>query len=301
MTKITMQLDWKPNSQFAGVLYADHKGWYSEAGLDVTLVPGHSSMHYLDAFDIPGNVIVSLDGTLFIKGRAAGKPIKAIAAMFQKSPLGWMMPKSSGIRSISDFKGKRIGAYAEGQRALDLVLTKNGMTRDDLTVVEVKGFDYYEVLNSGELDAIQCFVMIEPVEVSSKGLDLHIISATDVGYEAGYTQTVATTDHLLDAEPEAVTKFLKVTFDGWRYALQHPGEIAQIIAEHYLPEADAKMEEQKLRALEPIVLGDVGMERLGWMDRQKWERNIKHLISQGLIEPVQVEEVMTLKFIEATF
>ena len=118
MISITLQLDWKPNAQFAGILWAHHHGWYARAGIDLTIVPWWPGFNQMDALESDANVIVSTEDNLHLFARAQGKPVKAIGTMVQFSGIGWMTLNSANIRSIADLKGKRIGTHPDGLTAI---------------------------------------------------------------------------------------------------------------------------------------------------------------------------------------
>lgn len=300
MTPLTVQLDWKPNAQFAGLLLAEQLGWYRQAGLDLTIVPWQSHTNPVQALDRAPNVIASTEDNLLIQARVAGKPFKAIGVMMQYSGIGWMALAASGIRSVRDFKGKRIGIHGDGATALQIALSQAGLSRTEVEVVDV-GFNYDELLQSGDFDAIQCFVIVEPLELAAKGFELTVIPAYESGYLV-YSQVLATTEQLIASEPDALTRFLKVSFDGWRQAIQTPQAVGQLIAQHYLPEADPVLQQQMLVAMQPILCGEVGLERLGWMEIRRWQQSIDYLLAEGIItQPLPAAEVMTEKLIEAAY
>lgn len=300
MTPIKLQLDWKPNAQFAGILLAHYQGLYEQAGIDLDILPWQSHTNPMDALRSEANVIVSTEDNLLIRARAAGEPVKAIGTMMQFSGIGWMVLKSSGIRSVQDFKGKRVGIHGDGETALVIALSQFGLTRDDVEIVDV-GFNYDELLNSGEFAAVQCLVMVEPLELESQGFELEVIPAYDWGYRV-YAQVLATTERLLAAEPAALTQFLRITFEGWRAALQDPNTISQIIAEHYLPEAEPTQQAQMLMAMQPLLLGDSGPEKMGLMAEARWKQSIDYLLAHGMItQSLTPNDVMTPDLIEAAY
>lgn len=300
MTSIKLQLDWKPNAQFAGILLAHHLGHYKEAGIELEIVPWQSHTNPVAALEVSENVIVSTEDNLLIRARAAGQPVKAIGVMMQFSPIGWMALRKSGIRQITDLRGKRLGIHGDGETVVDIVLARFGMTRTELDVVEV-GYDYAGLLNSGAYDAVQCLVMVEPLELEALGFDLHVLPAYEFGYQV-YSQVIAATERLLATEPEILARFLKITFEGWRRAFQEPREAGRIIAAHYLPETKADLEIRMLQAMQPVFEGKVGLERLGWMEKERWEQSIGYLQEHRLIDrPVSAEEVMTNSLMEAVY
>lgn len=293
MTFIRLQLDWKPNAQFAGILLAHHLGQYESAGIDLAIVPWQSHTNPMDALDSDENVVVSTEDNLLIRARAAGRLVKAIGSMMQYSGIGWISLKESGIKDMSDLRGKRLGIHGDGETAVNITLARFGMSRDDLEVVEV-GFNYADLLRSGEFDAVQCLVMVEPLELQQMGFELNVMPAYEWGYEV-YSQVIATTDRLIADEPDALVRFLKVTFDGWRRALADPQMVSQIITTHYLPETNAALEMQMLTAMRPIFEGKVGLNRLGWMEKARWDKSIGYLVDHQLIDRrLSADEVMTI-------
>ena len=300
MTVVKLQLDWKPNAQFAGILLAHYLGWYKQAGIELTIFPGQTSENPVDALESPENVIVSADDNLLIQARVAGRQVKAVAAMLQYSALGWMALKESGIRHMLDLRGKRVGIHADGKMALDMALAHFGMSRSELEVVEF-GLDYADVLQSGQCAAIQGFVITEPLELEEMGLEMEVMPVHNWGYEA-YAQVLGTTERFIATNSETLVRFLKITFDGWRQALQIPTEVSRLITTHFLPETNPELEARILLALRPFLEGKVGLDRLGWMEKARWERSIGYLFDQRLInERLPVEEVMTNTMLESAY
>lgn len=300
MITLKLQLDWKPNAQFAGILLAHHLGWYEQAGINLVIVPGPLPIDPLSALKTGENVVVCADDNLIIQARADGQPVKAIAAMLQYSALGWMALKKSGIKTMADLKGKRLGVHQDGEMALDIALAHFGLNRAEVETVEF-GLNYADVLRSGQCDAIQGFIITEPLELEEMGLELEVIPAYEWSYEA-YAQVLLTTERLLATKPDVLRQFLQITFDGWRKALQNPAEASRIITAHYLTEAKPEVETRILLALQPFLEGKVGQTRLGWMEQSRWERTINNLLHYGVLDKrLAAAEVMTNALMAAVY
>lgn len=295
MEKFTLQLDWQPNAQFAGVIMAKELGWYRAAGIDLNIVPWQPHTNPMDALFKAGdqdNILTSAEDNLHIIARSQGRPVVAIGAMIQFSGIGWMTLESAGIRSIHDLKGKRIGIHGDGLTALHVTLRQHGLSDKDVEIVEV-GFNYDELLSSGEYDAIQCFVIVEPRELTQQGFRLHSLPAYAWGYQV-YSQVICVTERTLAQQRPALEHILKATFDGWRYAIEHPDDTAKMIVARYLPDANAEAQAGMLVDMLPHLAGDVGFEKLGWMQTGRWEKSIGYLADAGMIPArINAEEVMT--------
>ena len=83
MVQIKLQLDWLPNFQFAGVFYAHYQGWYSQAGIDLEIIPWQAMTNPLDSLDQDGFIIAVAEENLIIKSKSEGKPILSIGTMLQ--------------------------------------------------------------------------------------------------------------------------------------------------------------------------------------------------------------------------
>ncbi|NPV75697.1 MAG: ABC transporter substrate-binding protein [Anaerolineae bacterium] len=291
-----LQLDWLPNAQFAGVVYADYLGWYKREGINLEIIPWQAFLNQMDLLDLDENYVVSTEDNLFLRARGNGKPVKAIGTMMQYSGIGWMMLKKSGYQELSDLRGKRIGIHTDGELAIDIALAHYGMTRKDVEILEV-GFDYVGLLARNEIDAMQCNIMIEPLEMEALGFELNVIRGYDLGYEV-YSQVIVTTEKLINNYPEKLSRFLKVTFDGWRKAFENPQEVAEIIVTNYLREGKSALQKQMLLAMRPIIEGKVGLDKLGIMEAERWQTSINYLAQNNMLQkPLVAEEVMTNQFL----
>jgi NitT/TauT family transport system substrate-binding protein len=300
MFAVELQLDWLPNAQFAGILYAQREGWYRQAGIDLTILDWTPYTNQVDALASDRTLLVSTEDNLLIRARSKGAPVKAIGVMMQFSGIGWMALADSGIQSIPDLRGKRLGIHPDGEAAIQLALRHYGMAWSDVEIQEV-GYDYATLLMNRQVDAMQCLLMVEPLEVAALGQQVNTIRGFDLGYQV-YAQVIATTDRLIEQHGEELVRFLQVTFDGWRAAFANPTRAAEIVVADYLPDANPQLQAQMLITMQPIFTGAVGLHRLGWMERERWLGSIAYLHHDHLLDrPVQPEEVMTNHLIERLY
>ena len=300
MRPLRFQLDWKPNAQFAGVLVAHHLGWYREAGIDLTISPWEVNSDAIAALASEEAVVASTEDNLLIRARADGQPVKAIGAMLQHSGIGWMSLSDSGIERPGDLAGRTVGVHGDGELALDVVLAGAGLSPSDISRIEI-GYDYGELLERGVCDAAQCFVMVEPAELATRGITTTSLVAYEHGYPS-YAQVMVAPDRLVEDQPDMLAALLSVTFDGWRRALAEPDEAAAVIVGHFLPEGSFEVEMGIIEAMTPFVVGEVGRARLGWMEATRWDQTIDLLYGHRLVaQRVATAEIMTNQLMESVY
>ncbi|MES1161465.1 MAG: ABC transporter substrate-binding protein, partial [Rhizobacter sp.] len=166
--KVSLRLKWVAQAQFAGYYVAKAKGFYDQAGLDLTINPGGPNLNVEtlvasgnDTFGVAGGT----EGVLL--AREKGLPLVCIGVAVQKTPFTYVTYKDSGIKTVKDFKGKKVGVWCCGnQYELYAALVKNKMSpdnADDLTIVN-QPFDMNLFLNR-EVDAAAAMTYNELAQV----------------------------------------------------------------------------------------------------------------------------------------
>ncbi len=122
--KISLQLAWKHQFQFAGYYAALHKGYYREAGLDVTIVEGGEGKFAREEV-LSGRVQYGVAGSELLLHRRDGDPFVVLAPIFQHSPSILLARKDSGISNLQDLIGKRVMLLPENKDADILVAFLN--------------------------------------------------------------------------------------------------------------------------------------------------------------------------------
>jgi NitT/TauT family transport system substrate-binding protein len=283
-TPITLQLDWKANAQFAGPIVAKEAGWYQEAGLDVTIRPADENTDPVtEVVNHPGWIGVG-EADILLVARTKGQPIKAFAAMFQSTPLVLMTLKSSGLKTFTDLRGKRIGLHSDSQKAIDVLLSFNHMTRGEVTIVEVPY--NLDLFLQGKVDAMQGYSVDEAVDLTLRGHPVNLVPMSENGYVA-YAEVLFANEKFLESDPNTIATFLSVTNRGWEHAVHEPDQTARMIVTKYLAGADPAYQEASLRAIAPLLNSEIHGSRLGWMKPETWAAS-ERMFNQYQILPVLV-------------
>lgn len=267
---VTFQLDWKPTAQFAGLLMARERGWYREAGMDVTLRPIPQDEGVVSNVVHHPHWIGCVESGVLLKERSSGSPVKAIGTMLQGTPICLISLKSAGIHRVKDLIGKRIGVHADGKEAVKYVLHRAGIEAGQIDV-EVVGHDLTPLL-SGRYAAVQGYSIDEGVALRQAGHDIEILHLHDIGY-AAYGQVYFTSESFLKSDTPLLRRFLEVSRRGWAAAIQDPDAIASMVTAT-VPGTDRRHERGTVEALIPMLTREGGPGSMGRMKRQTWKQAV---------------------------
>ena len=295
LEKIFMQLDWKPNAQFAGLLVASEKGYYQEAGLAVKILPVDSEMDTVGRVVLGDQWIGCAESHVLLAAKAKDAPIKAFGTMIQQSPFALFSLKKSGITTVKEMKGRVVGLHADGDKAIDVVLGTNGLQRSDVIIKKI-GYGLDPLLN-GECEIMQGYLVDEVVACEQRGIEINIIPMSDHGYTA-YGQVYFCNEKFLAAKPDLVRRFLQASNRGWAEAVRDPQGTAKMIVEKYLPQEDVAYQEASLRRLIPALTAEDS--RLGWMKAATWEEASRMFGKYRIVDRyVSPGELVTYEVLQA--
>jgi NitT/TauT family transport system substrate-binding protein len=293
---VSVQLAWIHQSQFAGLYAADQKGFYAEEGLAVTLIPGGPTIDKLSQV-LGGTAqfgITSPDE--LILARADGKPVKAVAIIFRRSPVVFISLAEKGITRPQDFVGKSIRSPSNIVPSLKAMMAKVGVSPDQYTIVDLPSD--LDMFASGEVEVWGSFSNGMQITAEQAGYQINKIYPDDYGVHF-YSDTLFTSDSIIATQPDLVLSFLRATLKGWTYAVENPGEIPAMELV-YAPELDPKIEEVKFNATIPLV--NTGEDHFGWMKPEIWDITEETLRKyEVLTKTVDVSEVYTMQFLDEIY
>ncbi len=276
---ITLQLKWKHAFQFAGFYMAKEKGYYDEAGLNVKLIeggPGKDPTEYALASD--GHYSVTDTGVIL--SRSDNKPVKALAAIFQHSPLALAVKKSSGIKTFKDLRGKRIMMQSGYMDAVILAaLNKAGLSSAYFTRQDTS-FNIHDLID-GNTDAFSVYITDQPHQLKELGISYRILSPAEYGIDF-YGDILITSETEIQKHPHRTESFIQASMKGWSYALEHIDETIELIQTKYntqgLSPEQLYFEAEKTSEM---VLKDV--VQIGYMSQARWQKVIDSYALLGLI------------------
>lgn len=280
-TNINLQLKWWHQFQFAGYYAAVKQGYYTQAGLNVTLIPGDAKHAAVDEV-LSGNANFGVTGSDLLIEYAKGKPLIALGAIFQHSPYVILSSPASNIHAPSDLVGKTI-MVSENQGWVELkaVFLKEGI---DIKNISVKNHSWDNMdLVEGRIDAMSGYRSVEPFQLQQLGMQPSLITPISYGVDF-YGDILFSTRPFVKQNPQLVENFRQASFRGWEYAMDHKDEICKYIltlpgvAERKVSKAALMYEAEEM---EKLILPQ--LIEMGHMNEGRWNHILTIHQSLGLI------------------
>ncbi len=231
LEKVSVQLQWADQFQFAGYYVAKEKGFYRDAGLDVTIQKFDPKQVAVDAV-MSGKSTYGIGRSSLLIDRMEGKDVVALAALFQSSPFVLLSRKSADIQTPRDLIGKRIMMTRDFQDTISIraMLNSQDIRMDQMRFIE-HSYNPLDIVN-GKTDVMACYISNEPFVLKEKGVETNAINPEAYGFDF-YSDILFTSGTEFRDHPRRVRSFVDATLKGWEYAFAHIPETAQLIRERY--------------------------------------------------------------------
>jgi ABC-type nitrate/sulfonate/bicarbonate transport system substrate-binding protein len=290
---------YKPQASlpFVGVYVAQEKGFFAEEGLIVEIQHSAGGGEHLQLL-VAGKVdITTQDAAVLLKRRIdPGLPLVSIALIGQQGQQAFIALADSGIRTLEDWRGKRIGFKGTPPPELLAMLDTAGIAENEVSLINV-GFDP-RVLTEGLVDVYPVFISNEPFLLQSWGYDLEIWEPGDFDIPT-IGLTYVATDATIAASPEKLEKFIRAALRGISYAAEHPAEAVDIALEYIGPEADRAHMRYMLETELRSAYGPVTLEHgVGWQTAEQWNAMLDTLLRYGAVtERIDTPQLFTTRFL----
>ena len=267
---VSLRLPWFPNTQFSGSYVAAAKGYFAEEGLDVTINPGGFDVNSITLVAAGSDTFGLHDTGSLLFAAAEEIPLITVATYFHKHPGAVMALADSGIETLEDFVGRRIG-FAEGGpwQLTQAMLAKNGIDIDSLEQVAI-GFDLAPILE-GDVDLKTVFATNEPILAELQGFPARVFVPYDYGVETS-ANALFTTRGYFEDNPEVVCGMVRAIARGWEFAFENPEEALDIVIAVDPENLDRDKEARSLEAIKDAVLTpDALADGIGSMKHSRWQ------------------------------
>ena len=297
---VSFLLNWIAGGDHAPYYYAQKMGWYKDAGIDLTLLQGKGSMVAAQAAGAGANTFGLADMTTVLVAIGKGAGETAVMNVYANYPGGFYWLKSSGIKSVKDLAGKKIGnPPGDAARSLWPALAKaNGVDPASVTWVNVGPGAKLAALKSGSVNAITEFYNEHHTYKKQLGTDMGYLAWKDAGVDP-YGNSIVVNNAFLKAHRDTVAAFVKVTQKAFAACVANPKPCVDALVEANSGlQADSQL--VNWQEVEQLMSDQTSQTvALGWLDPKRMTGTYELVKTYvGLTTPFDVNQAYTNDFLD---
>jgi len=298
LKKVTVLLDWIPNTNHTGLYVAKDKGYFEAEGLDVNIIqPSDGGAADLVAAGKADFGISYQEEVTYSRTSETPLPIKAIAAIIQHNTSGFASPKTKNILTPKDFEGKKYGGWgADSEKAtLQAVMEKSGADISKLKMVDIGSADFFTSVQKN-VDFSWIYYGWDGIASEIKNVPINFIKLTDLDKNLDYyTPLIITNENTIKNDPELAKKFLNAVSKGYSYSIDKPEDAVKSLIK-YAPETDPKIALASQKYLAKEYKSDA--PRWGEMKESIWTNYSNWMSDKGLLKKkLDVKNAYTNEFL----
>ncbi len=293
---LKVRLDWTPWGSHAPIHLAMQKGWFKQAGLDVSVEDGNGSVTTVQLVGAGNFDVGHASLAPMMIARDKGLPVRAIANFARKNDIGLLVPRGGAIKGPKDLAGKKIVFTAGSLEApfLDTFLAKGGLKREQVELVSVEAAAKVPTYAANRADGVFSTVpFVQPAVEASRPSDAVLFS--DYGLQFPSFGLVSSEERIKARGP-ALRRFASIVCGAWEYIMNgHEDEAVQaIIAQRPQAKLDPKVLRGQIDALKGYfgTAASKGMP-VGMMADADWAEGVKTMASVKLIKDAKASEFYT--------
>jgi ABC-type nitrate/sulfonate/bicarbonate transport system substrate-binding protein len=296
LEKVTLMLDWVPNTNHTGLYVAQEKGFFAEQGLEVEfLEPSQGGVPQMVA---SGQVLAGISFQEQVTdARSNDIPIVSIGAIIQHNTSGFISLKEAGINSPADFEGKRYGGWGMPmeEAVITALMDKHGADWSKVKNITIGEADPLTILGK-DADFEWIYYGWEGIQAQLRGLDFNYINLKDQDPKFDYyTPVFIASEDTIAQKPEQLKAFMAAVAQGYQYAIEHPEESAEILLTQ-VPELDPELVKKSQAWLSPQYQADA--PRWGEQKAEVWKTYADWMFEQGLIpNNIESDKAFTNQFL----
>lgn len=282
--KVSLLLDWVPNTNHTGIFVAKEKGFYDDLNIEIEILnPPEDTVASLVAAEKADFGISFQDGLAMALNENENFPVVSVAALVQHNTSGLISLKEKNINSFKDLEGK---IYATWDDLIEQETIKQVMENEggDFKKVEL----YHSVVTDAisaiqtNVDAVWVFEGWDPFVAKELGIDYNFIKFSDTEEALDfYTPVLISNEKFLKENPKLAKKFLEATKKGYEYAIENPEDAAKILHK-FAPEYDINMLTESQKFLSSQYKNDV--DKWGYIDENRWNKFFDWLYERKIIQ-----------------
>jgi ABC-type nitrate/sulfonate/bicarbonate transport system substrate-binding protein len=296
LQKVTVLLDWFPNTNHTGLYAAKQLGYYQEAGLLVDIIqPAEGGTAQLIASG-QGDFGVSYQEEVTI-ARSQDLPVVAIAAVIQHNTSGFASPTDRNILTPADFEGKTYGGWGSPAETaiIKALMDKHQADIAQVNFINIGAADFFTSIQK-DIDFSWIYWGWTGIEAESRDMDLNFISISQEIKELDfYTPVLIASEDKIASDPELIRKFLQATAKGYEFAIASPDEAAALLINN-VPELNINLVQASQQYLAGQYQADA--QRWGEMKLEVWQSYGNFMYENALIESnIVAEQAFTNEYL----
>jgi polar amino acid transport system substrate-binding protein len=236
--KVTLQLQWLDQFQFAGYYMAKEKGFYKDAGLNVEIKKFGPGIMPVDEV-VGKKATYGVGRSSLIIDKSQGKEIVLLASIFQSSPEILLARKDSNIKTVKDFVGKKVMMTPDalGSVPLRAMINKSGISIANM-IKQKHSFNINDLINK-KTDLMASYISNEPYLLKEKGIAYTVFDPKDYGFDF-YSDILFTSADEIREHRQRAIDFTEASLKGWEYAFSHIDETVALIHKKYNTQKKSK-------------------------------------------------------------
>lgn len=282
LKKVSVVLDWTPNTNHTGLYVAKEKGYFKAEGLDVDIImPPEAGADQLVATG-KANFGVGYQEAI-TQARIQGVPLVSIAAIIQHNTSGFASPVEKNIKTPKDFEGHTYGGWGSPTEKAMITSLMNKQKADvnKVKIINMGNTDFFTAIRKN-VDFSWIYYGWDGVNAELRNQKINMIYLTDYSKKLDYyTPVLETNENMIAKDPETVKAFIKAASEGYEYAIKNPDKAADILIKA-APDLDPKLVKKSQEWLSPKYQDDA--KEWGIQKKSVWENYASWMYENKLLD-----------------
>lgn len=296
LQKVTIVLDWTPNTNHTGLYVAQEQGLWEKRGLKVEIIqPPEAGASALVANGTAEFGIGAQES--MILAREQGLPLVSLAPIIQHNTSGFASTLDKNIKEPKDFEGKSYGGWGSPAESavIESLMKVQKADVSKVTFVNAGTADFFTAMKKG-IDFEWIFYGWTGIEAELRNEPVNMVYLTDYSKQLDYyTPLILTNETMIKDKPDLVRAFIEGASEGYDYAIENPDASAEILLKA-VPELDAELVKASQKWLSPKYKDDA--TRWGEQKKEVWSGYGEWMMSNGLMKTeLNYDEMFTTEFL----
>ncbi len=297
LTTVTNQLGWLKTSQWAGFYAAINNGYYKQEKINLNLLAGGPNIIASSVVGAGHAMVGEDDNNTVLQAIAKGEPLVMFASIYQRSPYSIFSFPDRPIRTLQDFKGKKIALSPATRPLLIPLLQKVGVDPGSVSFVPVATSP--SQFSTHQVDGYFGFSTEQGQVLKQQGVKFITTPTWDLGLKS-YGNVLITTHDNLSKQRDLLVRNLRATIQGWEYSNAHPTQMGKLTVDKFAAPGDSlAAETAQAVAQVPLIANPRGIMRITYPLMQEVIDAMQ--ASHSLAKPLKASDVMTTELLDEVY